>query len=108
MKIRNFIAGLMLSAFAVPVLGYESGAWTTVGQIYSKNNGQVFVYFGANAMPGCYQNKAAYLKGSDIDKLYSTVLAAFMAGKSVRPLYHIDTTKTGWGLCYVDAVYLKN
>lgn len=108
MKIRNSIAGLVLSAFAVPSLGYESGLWTTVGQIYTKNNGQVFVSFGANAMPGCYQDKGAYLKGSDIDKLYSTVLAAFMAGKSVRPLYHIDTAKTGWGLCYVEAVYLRN
>lgn len=108
MKIRNFLMMLLLSICSLPALAYESGTWTKVQQIYAKNNGQIFVYFGANAMPGCYQNNAGYIRGSDIEKLYSTILAAYMAGKNIRPLYQIDASKTGWGLCYVEAVYIKN
>ena len=108
MNIRKFIVGLLIATSAMPSFAYESGEWTSVTQIYAKNDGAIFVYFGANAMPGCYQGKAGYIKGANVEKLYSTILAAFMAGKSIKPLYHINAANSGWGLCFVEAVYLKN
>lgn len=104
----KIVFGLLVCVAPMASFAYEAGKWTTVAQIYSKNNGDIFVSFGANAMPGCYQDKGGYVKGTNIEKLYSTILAAFMAGKSVQPLYQIDASKTGWGLCYVEAVYLRN
>lgn len=110
MKIFKSLMFVVAFVASFPAFSYETGSWTSVQQIYSKNDGSIYVYFGANTMPGCYNNRSGYLKGSDIDRLYSTVLAAFMGGKEVLPLYRYDNRNegySGWGLCYVEAVYVR-
>lgn len=107
MNIRKIFIVLSL-LFSAQSFSYESGSWTTVTQMYVKDSGSVYVYFGANSLPGCYGNSSAFLKGANVDKLYSAILAAQMAGKSVQPLYQywVDGS-TGWDMCYVEAIYLK-
>jgi hypothetical protein len=57
---------VLLFLYSMQSFAYQTGSWTTVKQIYSKNGGSIYVNYGENSLPGCYQNNSAYLKGSDI------------------------------------------
>ena len=52
-------------------------------------------------------DSGGYLSGGDISKSYSTILAAFMSGKKIRPLYNINTGSTGWGMCTITSFYIQ-
>ena len=83
---------------------------TSIKSIYSKNNGSVFVTFDSGSLPGCYSNNGAYITGTDIDKLYSTILSAKMAEKKVRVYFNFNDVAagyTGWSLCHIEAVTLS-
>ena len=110
MKVGRLLIITVFSLASIKSFAYESGPWTKVTQMYIKDSGAVYVYFGSNGLPGCYRNNSAYIKGSNVEKLYSALLAAQMAGKSVKPLYQYwnkDSGSTGWDMCYVEAIYLK-
>ncbi|ACR13944.1 hypothetical protein [Teredinibacter turnerae] len=110
MELKKYLIGVLFLGVTVFSNAYEAGEWTKVAQIYAQNNGTVFVYLGSNSMTGCYNDNAAYLKGDNIDKLYSTILAAHMSEKQIKPLYQFDNTDegySGWGLCYIYGVYIK-
>lgn len=110
MNFGKMVGTVVLLMASSSVLSYESGVWTKVTQIYSKNDGSIFVYFGEDALPGCYANKGAFLTGSNIDRLYSTLLAAYLSGKDIKPLYNFRTVTegySGWALCDIEAVYVN-
>ncbi|GAB1624089.1 hypothetical protein AAOGI_41390 [Agarivorans albus] len=86
----------------------EWGVFKRVSFVYVKtDSGPPYIQFQSGAMPGCYQNAGGYLSGNDISIAYSTILAAKMAGKEVRPLYQINEGATGWGMCTIKSFYLK-
>ncbi|WP_339075288.1 hypothetical protein [Teredinibacter turnerae] len=110
MKINRVLMILVFVFISVKSFAYESGPWTEVTQMYIKDSGSIYVFFGANGLPGCYGNNSAFLKGDNIERLYSALLAAKMAGQSVKPLYQYwnkENGSTGWDMCYVEAIYLK-
>jgi len=89
----------------------KSSAYTKVKSIYSKNDGSAFITFEAGKLPGCHSNSGAYISsGTDINKLYSTVLAAKLADKKLKVYYNFNDVSSrpadyaGWGLCYIEAV----
>ena len=81
---------------------------TKIVSIYSKNNGTSFITFESGKLPGCYSNRGAYISsGTDINKLYSTVLAAKLADKKVTVYYNyndVSSGYSGWGLCHIEAI----
>ncbi len=90
----------------------EIGKWTKVDRMYTHTNGSVFIYFGANSMPGCYGNNGGYLKNTNADgfnRVYSTLLAASMSDTTVQPFYEIVGNDQGqWSRCKVTAIYVKS
>jgi len=95
------LLGSCNSAFAS-----EWGPWTEVKEIYITTSGAVFVT--VNSIPGCYNNQGAYLSGSNVDRAYSTLLAAYMAKKRIRPLYNINSASTGWGMCTITSFFVRD
>ncbi len=86
----------------------KASASTKIVSIYSKNNGTSFITFEAEKLPGCYSNRGAYISsGTDINKLYSTILAAKLADKKVTVYYNyndVNSGYTGWSLCHIEAI----
>lgn len=110
MRVGKLFLVLSLVLFSAGSFAYETGKWTKVTQIYAKNDGTIYVWFGSGSMPGCFANRSAFLRGSDVEKLYSTILAAQISGKSVLPLYqywNAQNGSTGWDMCYIEAIYFK-
>lgn len=104
MKILSLIA----LASATTANAVEWGAWAQVHYVYVKTDaGRPFVFFKGASMPGCYQESGGYLYGDSDEKAYSTVLAAFMAGREVRPLYEIVSGGSGWGMCRITSIYMR-
>lgn len=91
------------------LLSAETGSWTKVSRIYTPTNGiNIFVELGKDSMPGCYNNNGAYLKGENIDRIYSTILAAKMADKSIRPYFDIvGSDQNAWSRCNIAAIYIE-
>lgn len=102
------VVGLILVLFVtVNTHAVEWGNWTNVTYIYTKTDAALpFVQFKPGSMPGCYQDAGGYLEGDDVDKAYSTVLAALMGGREIRPLYEIRSDE-GWGMCRIKSIYIR-
>jgi len=86
----------------------EWGVYKKVSYIYvTTDTGSPYVQLESGAMPGCYQEAGGRLSGNDIGIAYSTILAAKMSGKEIRPLYEINEGATGWAMCTIKSFYLK-
>ena len=86
------------------------GPWTKVTSVYAKTNGSSpFVYVESGGMPGCYSDHGGYLGVStdDNDQAYSTVISALVAGREVRIYYNYTGVTSGWGMCVIEAVYIR-
>lgn len=96
--------------FASQVMAVETGGITKVDRIYiDVNGGSPFIHFGADSLPGCYNESGAYLPVKNTEafnRIYSTVLSAHAAQKSVRVYYHKNEGRTGWSMCTIEAVYV--
>ena len=111
MKVLKFIS------FSLMVLcsgfSFAAGSETnvTVSSIYvPTSGGNPFVYFSANALPGCYNANSAYLPlftDGRSQTAYSALLAAQMASKNVR-IYYTVKGSSGWSMCTIDAVQVFN
>lgn len=87
-----------------------TGPWTNVVHIYSRANGATpYVVLGTDGMPGCYDDRGGYLgvAGDDTDKTYSMLLSALVAGREVKIFYNYTGVASGWGMCTIDAVYIR-
>jgi hypothetical protein len=105
---RKILQGFLLSVLLVSgsALAVEWGPWTQVKEVYITTSGVPFITL--DSLPGCYNEQGAYLKGSDVDRAYSTMLAAYMAKKRVRPLYAINENSTGWSMCTITSFFIKD
>jgi|GEM_PF-2970049 len=111
MKIFNILLALLLT-LSTGTHAATAGSWTKVDQLYTPTDEEnVFVYFGANSMPGCYNNNGAYILNNsttNTDRLYSTVLAAKMANKDIQPFFEvIGSNIESWSRCKLVAVYVR-
>lgn len=95
-----------ISLMSMNSLAVEWGPWTEVKEVYITTSGSAFITFAS--LPGCYNGQGGYLQGSDVDKAYATMLAAFMAKKRVRPLYSINEGTTGWSMCTISSFFIAN
>ena len=91
----------------------ESSPVTNVTYIYSPVVGTPFISFGADSMPGCYNNNGAYLEISNevgADRTFSLLMAAYMAQKPVKVYYNLNSVQpgyTGWGLCTIESIDVR-
>ncbi len=92
----------------------QYGPWTKVVDIYSPANGNSpFIRFGANSMPGCYDNSGGYLPLSNpeaANRVYSTILSALMAKQDIKVHFNFNTASAGyngWGLCNIESVSVR-
>lgn len=87
-----------------------TGPWTTITQIYARTgSGKHFIYMASGGMPGCYNDRGAYLGNVDPENekaAYSALLAALLGDREVQVFYTI-TGQTGWSMCTIDAVYIR-
>lgn len=107
MKVLFLLTSILMSASAFSL---EWGNWTKIREIYTQtDSGSPYIQMVTdnNPMPGCHGNSGGYLKGTDIDKAYSAVLAALLSNRQVRPLYEINTEATGWSQCYIKSIYIR-
>lgn len=92
-------------------LAYDAtGPWTKVANIYSRASGaSPYINFESGGMPGCYADRGGYLgTGTDnIDQAYSTLLSALVAGREVQVFYNYTGATSGWGMCSIEAVYIR-
>lgn len=95
-----------ISLMSMNSLAVEWGPWTEVKNIYIDTSGSAFITFAS--LPGCYNEQGGFLQGSNVDKAYATILAAFMAKKKVKPLYTINEGATGWSMCVISSFYMAN
>tara|TARA_R110002060_G_scaffold880_3_gene2100 strand:+ start:2077 stop:2397 length:321 start_codon:yes stop_codon:yes gene_type:complete len=102
--VKGITIGVSLFSFYSSAV--EWGAWTEVNNIYIDTSGSAFITFAS--LPGCYNNQGAQLRGSDVDKAYATILAAFMAKKKVRPLYNTKEGVTGWDMCTISSFFIAD
>jgi len=100
--IKGLVAGILLVGTCT--LAVEWDAWVEVKEVYISTDGAAFITLAS--LPSCYNNQGAQLKGSNIDRAYSTMLAAFMAKKKVRPLYVIKEGATGWDMCTISSFFI--
>lgn len=96
MKIFTFLVLVIIS------ISSFAGGWTQTGKIefIEVVRGQGFLVKGAlGSKIGCTDAKDGYLwvaiDHPQYDTLYSTVLAAYMSGKSIKAYTH-DCTEIGW------------
>ena len=95
----------LFALLSIKASAVEWGTYTHVKHVYVAHSGSVFITL--DTLPGCYQEQGAYLAGSDNDKAYSTILAAFMAQKKVLPLYEIvKPDSTGWDKCQITSFFV--
>lgn len=92
---------------ASSVSASERGSWAEVAFVHisATDTAIPYISFKGKPMPGCYGDNGGYLEG---DKAYSTILAAHLAGREVRPLYDIvggDTSK--WSACRIRSIYVR-
>lgn len=107
MKKVTFVGLIFMLFLAFNANAIEWGNWSTVSYIFTKTDTALpFVHFKTGSMPGCYQDAGGYLEGDDVDKAYSTVLAALMGGREIRPLYEIRSDE-GWGMCRIKSIYIR-
>lgn len=99
-----FIAMLFLST---NIMAYETGTHTKVTRIYVDNKNSIFVWFEPNALPGCFANKAAYLRADqETERLYAMLLSVKMTDKKIQPLYEYwGDDSSDWGRCYIKGFY---
>jgi len=115
MKLFRLVGFIFLSIYTLNVNSYDtSGTWTTVSYIYSPVTGaKPYIIFGAGSLPGCYANSGAYLPVNDAAataRVYSTILSAQVAQKKVKVYYNYNDVAdgyNGWGLCDIEAVYVR-
>ena len=108
---KLLLIAILLSAITSAFAYDRTGPNTSVGNIYADVNGGIFVYFDNNAMPDCYQNKGAYLPGTNKDgqnNVFSMLLSAKAAKQTVQVFYNINKGGTGWSMCTIHAIYLKS
>lgn len=99
---------IILLGWSIEVYAVEWGNWGKVESVYVKTDtGSPFVKFQPGTMPGCYDGSGAYLSGNDADKAYSTILAALLSKRDVRPLYEIDPNGEGWGMCKIKSLFIQ-
>lgn len=110
---RKIFLALFTLCFASSSFSYDaSGSWTTIEYIYSPVVGRPFITFGAGSLPGCFQDRGAFLPtdmGDATMRTYSTILAAYAAKKPIKIYFNRNSVAddyTGWGLCDIEAVNL--
>jgi hypothetical protein len=97
----------MISIFSIEAIANEQGNMTQVESIYVGTDSTARPYVTmkeSNSMPGCHGNRGGYLYGDDIDKAYSTVLAALKSGSDIRAYYQLNPNNEGWSKCYIKAI----
>jgi hypothetical protein len=108
---KGIFAGICL-VLSGAALSYDKvGVDTTVSHIYADVYGGMFVYFGANSAPGCYNNNGITLPTGQNDgqaKILSMLLSAKATGQKVQAFYNINEGSTGWATCSLEAIYLKD
>ena len=106
---RNILILVLLALSSFGAIAYdESSSSTTVTYIYSgTNGGKPYVKFGPNSLPGCHNDKGAYLSNSNekgLDRTYSLIMAAYMSQRPVTVYYNHNTSGSGWSLCDIVAI----
>lgn len=108
---KRILAGLSLVLSGAGLSYDKVGADSTVSHIYTNINGGMFVYFGENSAPGCYNNNGITLPTGQNDgqaKILSMLLSAKATGQKVQAFYNINEGSTGWATCSLEAIYLKD
>ena len=115
MKLLGLIGFVLLSMCSLNSNASDtSGSWTKVVYIYSPVNGaKPFIRFEPGSLPGCYADSGAYMPvNNDVAaaRVYSTILSAQVAQKEIKVYYNYNSVAdgySGWGLCDIEAVYIR-
>lgn len=106
---KKIVSILVFLSFSIQAVAVEWGQWGKVQQIYVKTDAAApFIQLEAGTMPGCYNNSGGYLHGNDVDKAYSAMMAAMLAGRKVKVLYEVNPNSDGWSMCYIKSLYFSN
>lgn len=108
-KIVSSSVLFLLVTFSQFSLSLEEGLSSEVEAIYLGTDTGSYPYVtlkDSGSMPGCHAERGGYLHGTDINRAYSSVLAALRAGSKVRAYYQLNSGNEGWGKCFIKAFSL--